>query len=194
MEISRTYDIIGGPNRETIIDAFKYNRDKIIIPIEFLGSVDDVTKFEVTASIDEGATEIYPLTNNMVSGKPNPIKENTINQGVYYYKLSSEGTENLVFTYKGSSNISFKVKNLFSYKYEDNNVQYDKEIPEIYIEKKVAEWDNNNQFDYTYTPSNDANIYDPLNPKAYFTPSHICNKFTIPYISSINVRTMNKRS
>ena len=35
MENSRTYDIVGGPNREMIIDAFKYNRDKIIIPIEF---------------------------------------------------------------------------------------------------------------------------------------------------------------
>ena len=35
MENSRTYSIVGGPNRETIIDAFKYNRNKVIIPIEF---------------------------------------------------------------------------------------------------------------------------------------------------------------
>lgn len=35
MNKSRTFSIVGGPNREKILDAFKYNRGKIIIPINF---------------------------------------------------------------------------------------------------------------------------------------------------------------
>ena len=82
--------------------------------------------------------------------------------------------------------LKFKIKPLFVYK----NINYNSTL----IEDAVNQWNVDNLFNYTYKPTYDVQILDPLKPSSYFNKAHRYNAFVIPQIDSINIKTMNKRA
>lgn len=106
--------------------------------------------------------------------------------GIYYYKLPEEATKLKI---SSSSVATIQLLPIFAYTYNDSHG-----IDCESLEAEIKSWDNNKEFDYTYQPLSDVEIMNPLESKAFFNRNHICNKFVIPQISSITIKTMNKRS
>ena len=55
------------------------------------------------------------------------------------------------------------------------------------IKKKVQQLDYDEEYAYTYVPSDNDKIANPLNAKSFYNPNHIYNKFTIPQLDFENL-------
>jgi hypothetical protein len=144
---------------------------------------------------DEGTTgtsgnPIYPI------GYEEETKDIS-DVGIYYFKfnqpVASDASLSFTATIPNSEttdplSISLELLPPFAYNYNDKL-----NIPPSLIESKIEKLDRDHIFDYTYVPISDNEILSPLTSKEFFKKSHICNEFVIPQISSITIKTMNKR-
>lgn len=121
--------------------------------------------------------------------------------GVYYYPLSE--CVGITFTATFSSNATdedkllFTLKPLFKY-YSDSDITDEieedpRKVPQLILENYISTLDVNHNFYYTNFPKEDTKIPNPLNPKSYFNVNHKYNKFTIPQVSTVNIKVLNKR-
>lgn len=113
---------------------------------------------------------------------------NVFNGGIYYYKLPESG-DTLSISPEVGTEILLHLLPIFSFTYNK-----ELSVSQSELEEEIGRWDINKEFDYTYQPLPDKEILNPLKSKDFFNRNHICNKFVIPQISSITIKTMNKRT
>ena len=171
----------------------------VILPIQVL-SGGDSSYFSLIGSkivgTDEDDTPIYedqlihPIGWDLGNNGFNDFNDE--DPPVLYYKLDPSYTK-LIFiagTSNGDESTSLQLilKPLFTYK-------YDKEIvSDSDLEGKVQELDIMHGYNYIYQPKEDFKIDNPLDPKEFFNSNHFYNRYTIPQIASIEIKTMNKRN
>ena len=117
-------------------------------------------------------------------------------KGVYYYELPAKSGMIILYSNVESNKVkelplSIQLLPLFAYRY---NEELKEIINQSALEDEVFKWDVNKDFDYTYQPLYDSEILNPLDGKEFFKRSHAFNKYVIPQISSIKIKTMNKRT
>lgn len=158
----------------------------MILPIKV---EDESSKFSVKYDINRGEKkELVPV--GYTSNEWETIEK--VSGGTYYYKLpiidTSDDVE-IALHISGKSGVTLQLLPLFPFTYNNEiSVEQDE------LETEISVWDKNKEFDYTYQPLADVEILNPLESKKFFNRNHICNKFVIPQISSITIKTMNKRS
>jgi hypothetical protein len=176
--------IYSGDDKQVTITCSLPEEQNIILPVEFM----DEYQGTLTVSSSGGQTSIIGVSDD---GLIEPI-----NKGVYY--CSFNGAKGITFVYDNGetevTSVRFKLGKLFPYYYTDPLDKEDKNVCELEIHGVINNLDTNNIFDYTYQPNDDVIIKNPLSPKSYFSKHHHCNEFTIPQISEIKIKTMNKRS
>lgn len=82
------------------------------------------------------------------------------------------------------SPITYSLDDIF--KFEPNSALGDFDM----IRKKVQELDVDDEYAYTFVPSSNDLIENPLDPKAFYETNHIYNNFTIPQLDfeNLNIR------
>jgi hypothetical protein len=133
------------------------------------------------------------------------VTDHTIDTKVYYYDFYDDdwGDNTTITSIKfealfeegGTETFSIIVRPLVKYDVTmpDDNLEIDKSVDVAPMLEKIRSLDKEGKFYYTYTPSDDIVIYDPLSPNSYFNDNHKYNKFTIPQIGNMSIKVMNKR-
>jgi hypothetical protein len=167
-------------------------KENTILPIEFMKDYENIKSFNIVSVGDNGTTI---TSNHFIHNTDAVVNGNKIRAGIYYYKVTEDTKQILIQCGKyDEQKVSFYLNPLFTFNYEDKLIDNDKSVPQSLLEQRISLYNVDNKFNYTYEPLEDVIIYNPLDPKTYFNSSHFCNKFTIPQISEIKIKTMNKRS
>lgn len=182
-------------------------RPHTIMPVEFTSKVECINKFivyvEYTSDNKTYNEEVLTPMNfpEMIS------TNNPIDPKIYYYNFDNSewDTDTTITSIRfeagfkenatDTDNFSIIVRPLVKYDVTlpEDDLEIDKKVAVKPMLKKIQNLDKDGMFYYTYSPSDDIVIYDPLLPNSYFNDNHKYNKFTIPQIGNMSIKVMNKR-
>ena len=159
----------------------------VILPFRIVHSNYESWSMELHKGADTSGDLIYPIGYDVTTN---------YKQGIYYVKFEENNLDEMNITITlptiagmtESPSMTIALLPPFSYVYNDKIGVAQKDL-----ESKVVDLDTDHIFDYTYVPISDNEIMSPLDSKTFFNKSHFCNAFVIPQISSIKIKTMNKR-
>jgi len=107
-----------------------------------------------------------------------------------YYAILPPTVKHIIFSIINIMEpIEFNTRPIYLYTYALSDI-----VDFDVISGELSKLDKDGIFDCVYTPLSDTEIENPLEPKSYFSSSHIWNKYVIPQISTINIKVTNKRS
>ena len=180
----------------SIMSTINKNESSVILPIKICDKVSGVREFNISLYENDSTSSGAPLPPLGYTVNANDLNRDmwlagdTLNAGVYYFKLDATTEDTLRIQVDCDSYpFSFEMLPLFTYRYNEELSNVDMTI----LENRVSRLDVKKKFDYTYQPPYDVEIENPLDSKKFFDRHHICNQFTIPQISSIKIKTLNKR-
>ena len=136
-----------------------------------------------------GATLRVEFTNNSSSSILYPLGKdlgyNINEEGTYYYELPVEGTSTLTLVLSNllrSKPKTIVINKLFKYSTSLEADEFDR-----YVEL-IPKFDEERKFNYTYSPSKNNMIEDPLDSESFLNPYHIYNKYTICQLDTSKIK------
>jgi hypothetical protein len=172
------------------------NKNWVILPIEIPVDI-KCTAFlmQVAEKYPASASDYVPFTvygipnHNDITVNYSDSDEKKVPYGMYYAILSPK-VKHIIFSIANIEEpIEFNTRPIYLYTYALSDI-----VDFDVISGELSKLDKDGIFDCVYAPLSDTEIENPLEPKSYFSSSHIWNKYVIPQISTINIKVTNKRS
>lgn len=164
--ISDTFEtslsLTSGKN-EVILSKFKLLQGSYLLNVY---TSKKISALEVSANLPSDLFEISPLLNNSSVVK------------VYKLVVKKESTEDFIdLKISYSSDVDFNLIFNPLYKFNTSNLRAISDTFEEQLLERLSQLDVNNEFDYSYEPSNP--IVNPLDSEKFLTNTHFYNPYTI---------------